>query len=329
MENGNRKDLLNNSQMFERVFRYSTMDYFIHAKVKTMDSLASRSQVETTVAGTQLQLPLLSRCAIVRSQKASRITWHSHSFYEILIVLEGSTEYEFENGHVELLTGGRFLTISPGIRHRGRHDVRRPANLFGMLIGPSGNAAAKNSPFTRADLAWIVEHIRQGNARTHRMNSEIRGYINSLTKPLREVQSASTATLISMRLAICGILVEVAKQIACSTSAEPQQVVQDAVEYMRSNLRSEASIEAVAKFADCSRSKLFALFKESIGMTPNDYWLRIRIEHAQAMLRSTTMPVTQIGLECGFSTSQYFSTVFKKYAGASPSEYRAMSIATS
>jgi len=96
---------------------------------------------------------------------------------------------------------------------------------------------------------------------------------------------------------------------------------------MKLNLQSEASIESVAEVARCSRWRLFVLFKESTGMTPNDYWLRLRIEHAQALLSSSTLPVTKIAMDSGFSTSQYFSTVFKKYTGISPSEYREMHLA--
>jgi len=71
-----------------------------------------------------------------------------------------------------------------------------------------------------------------------------------------------------------------------------------------------------------SRSYLFAIFKSATGMTPNDYYLRIRIEKAQQLLAHSAQPVTSIALETGFSSSQYFSSVFRKYTGQTPVEYR-------
>jgi AraC-like DNA-binding protein len=288
-----------------------------------MDSLANRnSQQEFCASGLQLRLPLLKRCAFIRSQKASRITWHSHDCFELLMILEGSTEYEFDDGHLESLAGGQFLAIAPGVKHRGKHDLRRPARLLGILFDSSSTNAIRNTPFTGKDLKWITQQIRTSAGRTHQMNADIRGHIKSLAILLENFQSANAATLVFLRVAICSILLEVARQISSTRVLEPKQVVQIATDYMKRNLRFEDSIESVAKVANCSRAKLFALFKESTGMTPNDYWLRLRVDHAQSLLRSTNLPVTRIAMDSGFSTSQYFSTVFKKYAGTSPSDYR-------
>lgn len=287
-----------------------------------MDSLSKRGPDEICTTGKQLQLPLLDRCALLRSQKASRITWHSHECFEILMVLEGSTEYEFEDGRVESLSGGQFLSIAPGVQHRGKHNLRSPARLLGILFDPSVKNATRNTPFTRKDLEWLTQQIRTGAGYTHRINEDIRGYIKALSPSLENIRNANAATLVSFRLAICAILLEAARQFSSSGVLEPTQVVQIAVDYMKQNLRFDHSIESVARAANCSRAKLFSLFKESTGMTPNDYWLRLRVDHARLLLRSTNHTVTSIAMQSGFSTSQYFSSVFKKYSGTNPRDYR-------
>jgi AraC-like DNA-binding protein len=292
-----------------------------------MDSLFRRSTDEICTTGKQLLLPLLERCALLRSQKASRITWHSHDCFEILMVLEGSTEYEFEDGRTESLAGGQFLSIAPGVQHRGKHNVRSPARLLGILFDPTVTNAIRNTPFTHKDLEWLTLQIRMGAGYTHRISTDMRGYIKALSPSLENIRSANAATLVSFRLAICAILLEVARQFSSSGVLEPTQVVQTAMDYMKQNLRFDDSIESVAKAANCSRARLFSLFKESTGMTPNDYWLRLRVEHARLLLRTTNHSVTKIAMQSGFSTSQYFSAVFKKYSGTSPRDYRQSCIA--
>ena len=62
----------------------------------------------------------------------------------------------------------------------------------------------------------------------------------------------------------------------------------------------------------------------STGSSPKDYWLRMRVECAARRLRkSPGLTVTDVAYEFGFSSSQYFATVFRRYLGVSPVEYRA------
>ncbi len=288
-----------------------------------MDSLSKiTGSDEVCASGEELQLPILERCALVRSQKASRVTWHAHDAIEVLIALEGSTEYEFGDGHTEVLAGGQYLAIPPGVRHRGKHDIRRPARLLGLIVNPSARNAVKNTPFTAKDLRWLSDQLTQGAGHSYRIHGDLREPIRALSAPLPMIRSASAPILISIRLAICAILLELANQAASSRRVEPKNLVKQAIEYMKQHLQTDASIEQVAKEVRCSRAKLFALFKESTGMTPNDYWLRLRVDHAQRLLRTTQLPVITIAMQSGFSSSQYFSTVFKKYVGTSPSIYR-------
>ena len=66
-------------------------------------------------------------------------------------------------------------------------------------------------------------------------------------------------------------------------------------------------------------SHLFAEFNESSFVI---YVRNIRIEAAKRYLEHTTLPIIFTSSECGFSDSNYFSSVFRKETGMSPSEYR-------
>ncbi len=238
------------------------------------------------------------------------------------MVLDGFVEYEFENGHFESLAGGQFLVIPPAVQHRGKHDVRRPARLLGMLVKPTAKHVTYNSPFSCSDFQWLTGQLRSGETHVHRMNAQMCGSINSLSNLLEDFDSNDVAKVVSMRLLICSILINAAQLSTDGAIRQPQPMIQKAIDYMKANLREEVSIESVAKAVKCSRAKLFAVFKESAGMTPHDYWLRLRIDHAQELLRSSELSITKIAMDSGFSTSQYFSTVFKRYVGYSPLEYR-------
>ena len=57
-------------------------------------------------------------------------------------------------------------------------------------------------------------------------------------------------------------------------------------------------------------------------MTPNDYLQRLRIDKARSMLGQTRKTVTEIAYSLGFSSSQYFCNVFRRYAGMTPINFR-------
>ena len=69
------------------------------------------------------------------------------------------------------------------------------------------------------------------------------------------------------------------------------------------------------------------LFKKEVGVTPHEYLTRARMQRAKAILlsgvtnRYSNYSVTQIAEACGFSEPLYFSRVFKKFYGVSPSHY--------
>jgi AraC-like DNA-binding protein len=63
-------------------------------------------------------------------------------------------------------------------------------------------------------------------------------------------------------------------------------------------------------------------FRQELGMTPIDYLNRYRVLQAQRLLRETNQSITTIALEVGFSSSSYFSRMFRRLTGRSPDEYR-------
>lgn len=79
------------------------------------------------------------------------------------------------------------------------------------------------------------------------------------------------------------------------------------------------------KYADLfsvSISRFNHLFKEVMGISPLNYYIRLRVDNASTLLECTDLSVAEIGKKVGYEEPFYFSQIFKKYAGTSPSEYR-------
>lgn len=92
--------------------------------------------------------------------------------------------------------------------------------------------------------------------------------------------------------------------------------------FFTENYNQEISIEDYAKSRNMSTSWFIRNFKQYVGITPMQYILSIRISNAVDLLETTEYNVTEIGEIVGYDNPLYFSRIFKKQKGLSPSEYR-------
>lgn len=95
-----------------------------------------------------------------------------------------------------------------------------------------------------------------------------------------------------------------------------------AVRYFHENYNQPISIEEYAALHHMSVSWFIRNFKEYTGTTPVQYLLSLRISNAQTLLETTNYNITEIGEIIGYDNPLYFSRIFKKQSGMSPSEFR-------
>ena len=92
-------------------------------------------------------------------------------------------------------------------------------------------------------------------------------------------------------------------------------------EYMKEHIRSQVTIEQICKDNLVGRSRLQKIFKNQCGLGIIDYFSKLKINTAKALIRSRHMNFTQISDYLGYTSIHYFSRQFKKETGMTPSEY--------
>ena len=102
---------------------------------------------------------------------------------------------------------------------------------------------------------------------------------------------------------------------------KPYQRIRPAIEYINSHFKEEITLEQVAKAACLSKSYITSAFKKVMNRTIFEYVDYVRISYACILLTSGGMSVTEAAMECGYSSSSYFTRVFKKVMGVAPKEY--------
>lgn len=95
-----------------------------------------------------------------------------------------------------------------------------------------------------------------------------------------------------------------------------------ALAFMRGNLATPVSLDAIARSAGLSRFHLVRLFKQAYGESPFRRLTRLRMEAAQRLLARSMAPVTEIAARCGYPDPAHFASAFRRLVCVSPSEYR-------
>jgi AraC-like DNA-binding protein len=127
----------------------------------------------------------------------------------------------------------------------------------------------------------------------------------------------------ALRTCVCTVIHETASGHGGAPADAAAALVAAARAYLLAHLDERVRIPDLVRHLGFSRSHLFTIFRSATGMTPNDYLLRLRLGEAQRLLARQRDSITVIALRTGFSSSQYFSSVFRKYTGQTPQDFRA------
>ena len=107
--------------------------------------------------------------------------------------------------------------------------------------------------------------------------------------------------------------------IAANLQRDP---VRESIAYMRANIDKIVSVNDFAKRLSLSVSHYSSLFRSKLGLSPIDYFIKLKIHYACQLLSQTEFKVNLIAEKIGYDDSFYFSRLFKKINGKSPKAYR-------
>ena len=98
--------------------------------------------------------------------------------------------------------------------------------------------------------------------------------------------------------------------------------IEKVIDYIHSHIYDDISIGQLADVSCLSRGYMVGLFKEKVGMAPQQYINKLKIEKAQLMLLTDDIQIKNVAYELGFTDHSYFIRLFKKITGFTPQNYR-------
>jgi transcriptional regulator GlxA family with amidase domain len=96
-----------------------------------------------------------------------------------------------------------------------------------------------------------------------------------------------------------------------------------ALDIMRQNLEAPLTCQELADASNMSARQMERLFKQYLHQSPGQYYLHLRLEKTQQLLRQSSLSVLQVATACGFSSTSYLARCYQKKYACSPRQERA------
>lgn len=241
------------------------------------------------------------------SNRGSEI--HYHSCFEIYCLTDGECD-SFVDDKLYNLHPGDMIIIPPGAIHATHYNGKKHSRV---LINFSMHYISSS----------LIDVVSKG---VYFFKNE--GAEEELNRMFAEIAKEESCSDSFSEEAIRSLL---ARLIIMAVRHEPRQAekissssfIEDAVRYVQNNYRNPICLDDIAKSCGVSKVHLSRRFKEKIGIGLNEYIAIYRLKNAkELLLTQDKMSICEVAFECGFNDSNYFSWLFKKTYGVTPSQYR-------
>ena len=253
---------------------------------------------------------------------------HGHKdFSELVVVLEGSAYQIVEHDAYPITEGDVFILDK--YTHHSYTDAEnfkicnimfRPEVMFEHLHHIRQNAGFQ--------ALFILEPYYAQNhhfcSRLHLKPEDftsIRKLLAEMIYEHTEKKDSWQTLLYAKFIQLCTILSRLYQDYGKDHSSDVVKLA-TTVAYIEKNYCCNISLADLAHLSGYSERQFHRLFQSAFSKSPSLYITSLRLQKAQLLLKNSTLPVGEISWNCGYRDQNYFSRIFKKYVGLTPTEYR-------
>lgn len=258
---------------------------------------------------------------------------HRHDFIEILYVISGKGIHTVGDSEYEISKGDLFI-INYDIPHgffpkKGSSEVPLVYNCA-FMPGFLDSSLFTSIHFQDIASSFLFNSLFPDDsspiADLKLQGADFNEIGDLFSKMYTEYKSMKKGYCDIIRAYLIELIVKIFRHIETGQrrvpSTKSRELVDKAVEYLRSNYNSEIKLEDLAMKSFVSKNYFSKLFKDVTGINFSDYIQNLRIDESCSLLRNTDMKVTDIALQSGFKDIKFFYEVFKKITGKTPGDYR-------
>ncbi len=235
---------------------------------------------------------------------------------EICYLVRGQQIFHVAGRDYMMRGNDLFITL-PDERHStGRNPLSKSLLYWMQVIPRTGRkflllGGDESRPLVR-QLLNLPRRSFAGRKQLQRLFEKIFRESQAPSQPLRKLRVATL--LLEFLQIVCD----------CSRDKTPHGYSYDirrVIDAMAANIRQDMSVDAMAEIAGLSTPRFKIKFKQQVGIPPREYFMRAKTDAASKMLAGGKS-VTAVAMDLGFSSSQYFATVFRRFTNRRPGSLR-------
>lgn len=233
--------------------------------------------------------------------------------YQILYVSAGTAHFHFDHAENEtIVSAGNMVIYRPKEFQKYEYYAADQTEVYWVH-------------FTGSDVKNILRNYGiKDDMRVFYVGTSLE-YERIFKRIISELQRCQEDYEEMLALLLRHLLIAIHRQLTRQRVLKNEYLDNEmdiAAQYFNDNYNSDISIEEYAASRGMSVSWFIRNFKQYTGTTPMQYIVSIRITNAQMLLETTSYTVAEIGRIVGYENPLYFSRIFHKQKGFSPSEYR-------
>jgi len=247
--------------------------------------------------------------------------YHSHSFYEIFLIVSGTVTH-YINGKTDVLPEGTLVFMRPDDAHTYIYDTPE-----------SRNVTFVNLTFSKKTVELLFTYLSDTFNSQDLLSCELppKATLSKFEKKrllnqLKELNTVNSKDKNALKHRMRALMADIFVRYFSNDKND----VETDLPLWFSHLLSEmeryenfyAGLERMVELSGKSREHIARCFKKYLNISPTEYLSDLRINHATNLLLSTNTPVLDVCFDCGFQSISYFYKAFKKKHGISPTDYR-------
>jgi len=232
-----------------------------------------------------------------------------HDDYLLMYCIDGVGHLRVGEKHAEIHAGDMVM-LSPGQTHAYYADGDKPWSLFWFHF--KGEQATEIEAMLGLDTNMPV--LRQLSVLS------LQAHFYALMDLLATGYSLNNFALIASHVQL--ILTHTVALLERNTHSVALDSVKRATSFMRENLHRNVSLDEFSEHGNMSKFHFNRRYKAITGYSPIQHFTHLKVEQACIMLEQPVLSVSQIAFKLGYDDPLYFSRVFKKKTGLSPTAYR-------
>jgi len=247
---------------------------------------------------------------------------HQHAHPEAIFCLKGELRYEIAGLPPVTLGAGTGIIIPERTVHVLHGGTEAPGERLGFHLARRLATPRPYAVFSPADYLSFRRTLDASAGRPFRLGKNLAESIRELAAYVRRpAAEISTSEMGLVRILCCTVLYRVVRLLSEPLVPVRPHLMAEATAFLEAHYAEAVKSEDLVRHMGYSRARLFTLFKEFTGLTPNDYLTRLRIQKAQALLaRGESVDATARAV--GYPNAAYFSAVFKRFTGSTPGRLR-------